>query len=66
MSKSCNENLVMSYRYLNQNKLSCSFTINDFHEIISKSTFIFLQNPSGSGVINIDPKDSFAWKDKVG
>jgi hypothetical protein len=21
-------------------------------------------NPSGSGVINIDPKDSFAWKDK--
>ena len=63
MSKSCNENLVMSYRYLNQNY---SFTINDFHEIISKLTFIFLQNASGSGVINIDPKDSFAWKDKVG
>ena len=27
--------------------------------------FISFQNPSGSGVINVDPKDSFAWKDKV-
>ena len=24
-----------------------------------------MQNPSGSGVVNINPQDSFAWKDKV-
>ena len=66
------------WKWLN-NVMKCffilrTFKINDIFDRlpiilcnnIFKFIFLFLlQNPSGSGVINVDPKDSFAWKDKV-